>query len=341
MKTNLNRVGIVGTTSWGTTLAIVMARKGLSVTLLARSQEESDRLNFDRENKKLLPGFSFPKHLVVTTNGNEALLESHFTVIAVPSKTFRSNIREIRTNLNPSTVIISATKGLELDSGFRMSEVIEQELDPPLNARICILSGPNLSTEIADGVPALTVLASNDTALANAAQSALMTDNFRIYTNADVIGVELAGALKNIVAIGAGICDGLGYGNNAKAAFVTRGLAEITKIGIQAGANPMTFAGLAGFGDLMATASSSLSRNRYLGEELGKGKTLDEIRESMHNVTEGVDSTSAALMMADRYNVDIPITKTIYRILFEGLDPSSAAKELLARAPQPELNTGL
>ncbi len=341
METNLNRVGVVGTTSWGTTLAIIMARKGLSVTLLARSQEEANRLNLDRENKKLLPGFPFPKHLVVTTNGNEALPESHFTVIAVPSKTFRSNLQGIRINLNPSTVIISATKGLESDSGLRMSEVIEQELSPPLNSRVCVLSGPNLSTEIADGVPALTVLASNYTTLANAAQSALMTHNFRIYTSSDVIGVELAGALKNIVAIGAGICDGLGYGNNAKAAFVTRGLAEITKVGIHAGADPTTFAGLAGLGDLMATSSSGLSRNRYLGEELGKGKTVEEIRKSMHNVTEGVDTTVAALIMADKYNVDMPITKTIYRILFEDLDPSTAAKELLARTPQPELNSDL
>ena len=338
MKADLRRVGILGTTSWGTTLAILFARKGLPVSLLARSKEESDRLNFDRENKKLLPGFPFPQQLTVTNDAHEALSTSDFTVIAVPSNTFRFNLQEIRAHLNPNTVIISATKGLESDSGFRMSEVIEQELNPALNSNVCVLSGPNLSTEIAKGVPALTVVASNDSDLAITVQLTLMTHNFRIYTNTDVIGVELAGSLKNIVAIGAGICDGLGYGNNTKAAFVTRALAEITRLGIQAGADPMTFSGLAGFGDLMATSTSSLSRNRYLGEELGKGKTVKEIRSSMHNVTEGVGSTSAALILANKYNVEMPITKTVHRILFEGLDPSKAAKELLDRTHQPELN---
>lgn len=339
METNLNRVGIIGTTSWGTTLGIVLATKGLEVALLARSEEEAHKLNVDRENKRLLPGFPFPQQLIVTNDAHEALNTSNFTVIAVPSKTFRFNLQGIKAQLNPNTVIISATKGLESDSGLRMSEVIEQELSPPLNARVCVLSGPNLSTEIAKGVPALTVVASKDTTLASAAQSALMTTNFRIYTNSDVIGVELAGSLKNIIAIGAGICDGLGYGDNTKAAFVARGLAEITRIGIQAGANPMTFAGLAGFGDLMATSSSSLSRNRYLGEELGRGKTVEQIRNSMHSVTEGVESTSAALILASKYNVEMPITKTVHRILFEGLDPSQAAKELLDRTPQPELDS--
>ena len=205
-----------------------------------------------------------------------------------------------------------------------------------MSSRIGVLSGPNLSKEIAKCIPSSTVVAAKDAELASAAQAMIMTPYFRVYTNTDVLGVELGGALKNTIAIGSGISDGLGLGDNAKAAFITRGLAEITRLGVAAGANPSTFTGLAGLGDLIATSASPLSRNRYVGEHLAKGRKLNDILATMQNVAEGVDTTAAAMKMAQELNVEMPITEATHRILFEGLDPRQAVTELLGRAPQPE-----
>lgn len=328
--------GVVGTTSWGTTLAILMARKGHRVTLWARTPEEAEKLQTDRENRRLLPGFPFPPSLQVTASAEEAFRHAQLVVLAVPAKSLRANVRRVRGALSPKAVIISATKGLEIGTGLRMSQVLQQELSKPLRSRICVLSGPNLSAEIAQGRPASTVVASEDSQMASMAQEVLMSPELRVYTNSDVVGVELAGALKNIIALGAGISDGLGYGNNGKAAFITRGLAEITRLGVSAGANPLTFAGLAGMGDLIATAASPLSRNRYVGEQLAKGRPLQEILASMQYVAEGVDTTAAAVKMAQELGVEMPITQATYRVLFEGLDPRQAVVELMGRAPQPE-----
>jgi len=328
--------GVVGTTSWGTTLAILGARQGHKVNLWARTPEEAEKLQADRENRRLLPGFPFPSLLQATASVEEAFGHAHLVILAVPAKSLRANVRHVGHALSPETVIISATKGLEIGTGLRMSQVLQQELPEPLRSRICVLSGPNLSAEIARGRPASTVVASEAPQLALMAQEALMTPQFRVYTNDDVVGVELAGALKNIIALGAGIGDGLGYGNNSKAAFITRGLVEITRLGVSAGANALTFAGLAGMGDLIATAASPLSRNRYVGEELAKGRSPKEILASMQNVAEGVDTTAAALKMAQELGVAMPITQATYRVLFEGLDPRQAVAELMGRAPQPE-----
>ena len=329
-------VGVVGTTSWGTTLAILMANQGHRVTLWARTPEESDKLQRDRENKRLLPGFPFPDSLAVSASATEAFGDARLVVFAVPSKSLRANVQRVGDAMSREAFIISASKGLDIATGLRMSQVLQQELPEPLTTRICVLSGPNLSTEIAQGRPASTVVASQDTRLALMAQEALMTPQFRVYTSADVVGVELAGALKNIIALGAGIGDGLGYGNNSKAAFISRGLTEITRLGVAAGASPLTFAGLAGMGDLIATAASPLSRNRYVGEELAKGRPLQEVLASMQNVAEGVDTTAAAVKMAEELGVEMPITQAAYRILFEGLDPRQAVTELMGRAPRPE-----
>ncbi len=336
MTQNKKRVGVIGTTGWGTTLAILMASQGHQVTLWARTQEEARILSNDRENKRLLPGFLFPETLTVTGSTDAAFQMADLVIIAVPSNRFRANLQQVRNSLNPSGVIISATKGLELGTGFRMSQVMEQELPEPLSSRIGVLSGPNLSKEIAKQIPSSTVIASKDAELAGAAQAVIMTPYFRVYTNTDVVGVELGGALKNTIAIGSGISDGLGFGNNAKAAFMTRGLAEITRLGVAAGASLLTFAGLAGLGDLIATSASPLSRNRYVGEHLAKGRKLNDILAAMPNVAEGVDTTAAAMKMAHDLNVEMPITEATYRILFEGLDPQQAVSELLGRAPQPE-----
>ena len=328
--------GVVGTTSWGTTLAILMARRGHRVSLWARTPDEAGKLQSDRENKRLLPGFTFPASMQVTASAQEAFGQANLVVFAIPSDTLRVNVQRVRDALSPGLFIISATKGLEMTTGLRMSQILQQELPRSLQSRVCVLSGPNLSAEIANERPASTVVASENSRLAQQAQEALMTPFFRVYTNNDVVGVELGGALKNIIALGAGISDGLGYGNNIKAAFITRGLSEITRLGISAGASPFTFAGLAGLGDLIATAASPLSRNRYVGEQLAKGRPLKEVLDSMQNVAEGVHTTAAALKMAQELDVEMPITQATYRVLFEGLYPRQAVVELMGRAPQSE-----
>jgi glycerol-3-phosphate dehydrogenase (NAD(P)+) len=217
-----------------------------------------------------------------------------------------------------------------------MSQVLADELPESFHSRIGVLSGPNLAKEIAQGMPASTVVASRDEWVALKAQELFMCSTFRVYTNNDVVGVELGGALKNIIALGAGISDGLGYGDNGKAAFITRGLVEITRLGVAAGASPLTFAGLAGLGDLVATCSSPLSRNRYVGEQLAAGRGLEEILSSMTNVAEGVDTTLGALRLASELNVDMPLTQAISMVLFEGMDPRQAVTDLMGRAPRPE-----
>lgn len=327
---------VVGTTSWGTTLAILMAKQGHQVRLWARTEEEAALLQRERENKRFLPGFHFPTSLQVTASLDDAFGQAHLVLFAVPSKSLRANAQRMGGAIPPDAIVISATKGLEMDTGLRMSQVLAQELPEILHSHICALSGPNLSGEIAQEWPSSTVVASEDEQSASIAQAALMTPYFRVYTNNDVVGVELGGALKNIIAIGAGISDGLGYGNNAKSAFVTRGLTEITRLGVAAGASALTFAGLAGLGDLIATAASPLSRNRYLGEQLAKGRSLEEIQASMQNVAEGVDTSAAAVKMSRQLEVEMPITEATYRVLFQGLDPQQAVIELLGRAPQPE-----
>lgn len=330
------KVAVVGTTSWGTTLAIHLARQGHSVSLWARTPEDASRLQRDRENTRFLHGFAFPSSLRVTASLEKAFTNVDLGVFVVPSNTLRQNAQRVRAFLPDDAFVVSATKGLEVSTGLRMSEVLQEELPQRLRTRICVLSGPNLSAEVARGLPTSTVIASDDEGLAKIAQLAFMSPQLRVYTNTDVVGVELGGALKNIIALGAGIGDGLGFGNNSKAAFITRGLAEIARLGVAAGANPLTFAGLAGLGDLMATAASPLSRNRYVGEELARGHSLHEIQAAMQNVAEGVDTTAAALTLAKRLGVELPITQATYQVLFEGLTPEQAISALMERAPQPE-----
>ena len=322
---------VVGATTWGTTLALVLAGEGRPVTLLARDPAECGRLESVRENSRFLPGVKFPSLLRVSADAEEALAGATLAVIAVPSDRMRENARRVSGHLGADTVVVSASKGLELPSAIRISEVLAEELPTILHPGICALSGPNLAKEIVQGKPASTVVAGGTPEAAERAQAALLSGRFRVYTSSDVTGVELGGALKNIVALGAGICDGLEFGENAKAAFVSRGLAEITRLGVAAGALPITFAGLAGVGDVIATCASSLSRNRYVGEQLALGRSWPEIRASMDNVAEGVNATEAALKMAARLGVEMPIAETTYRVLYEGLSPREAAAELMER----------
>jgi len=249
----------------------------------------------------------------------------------------RSNIKAVAPHLDSSMLVVNAAKGLELETNLRMSQVIAEEIPPELHPNICVLSGPNLSQEILRDLPAAAVVAAHSEAVAKKAQKFLNTPNLCIYTNTDVIGVELGGALKNIIALGAGIVDGLGYGDNAKSAFITRGLTEITALGMALGANPLTFAGLTGLGDLVATCSSNLSRNHHLGVELTKERPLKEITESMTGVAEGVTTTLVAYNLAQQLGLEMPITEKIYRVLYEGLSPKQAALELMEANVKHEL----
>ena len=325
------KVTVVGTTTWGTTLSMIMSGEGRPVTLLARNPDERDRLECARENSRFLPGIKFPDLLRVSADPAEALTGAAITVIAVPSDRLRENARRLADHIAPDTVVVNAAKGLELPSALRMSQVLSEELPPAVLPRICSLSGPNLAKEILQGKPATTVVASESPEAAEQAQAVLLSARFRVYTSDDLVGVELGGALKNIVALGAGICDGLEFGENAKAALITRGLAEIARLGVAAGAQPLTFAGLAGVGDVIATCASRLSRNRFVGEQLALGRSWPEIRASMDNVAEGVNATGAALRLAEQLDVDMPIAQTTYRVLYEGLSPREAAIELMQR----------
>ena len=330
------RVGIVGTTSWGTTLAIILARKGVDVSLWARTEGEAHRLGDHRENDRFVPGTPFPESLTVTASPRQAFQGTEFVIVAVPSSTMRRNLRAVGEHLSRSAVVVSATKGLEVDSGKRMSQLIQEELPASLHSGICAMSGPNLATEIVNERPSSTVIASANTDASGMAQQIINSPLFRVYTNEDIIGVELGGALKNIIAIGSGICDGLRYGDNAKAAFMTRGLAEIARLGEAAGASPLTFAGLAGMGDLVATCSSTLSRNHSVGEQLARGKSLNEIRDTMKNVAEGINTTAAAVELAATLGVEMPIAQATYDVLFNHSPLDEVVSGLLGRSPRPE-----
>ncbi len=330
------RAAIVGTTTWGTTLGLLLARRRTPVTLLARTEAEAAVLNAHRENRRFLPGIPFPGELKVASDPQRALAGVGLVILAVPSERFRQNIRRVVGCLPADAIVVSASKGLELPGGRRMSQVLEEELPAALHSGICVLSGPNLAREIAQEKPAATVVAARKPSRAAAVQDMLMSATFRVYTSDDVVGVELGGALKNIIALGAGLADGLELGANSKSTLITRGLAEIARLGAAAGAQYQTFAGLAGLGDLVATCNSPLSRNRYTGEQLARGRTWRQIRDSMQNVVEGVNTTGAALDMAEGLGVEMPIARATYRVLFEGLPPGEAIAELMGRPPHAE-----
>ena len=337
MRQRRSRVAVIGTTSWGTTLAIMLTRKELAVSLWARTEQEAEKLNREKQNAIRLPGFSFPEGLRATASLDEALDKAVLAILAVPSQNMRLNVRLVREHLDSSMLILSVAKGLEVESVKRMSQVVSEEVAPRFHPNICVLSGPNLSREIARGLPAVTVVAAYDAPGAATVQRIMATPLFRVYTNTDVIGVELGGALKNIIALAAGMVDGLEYGNNTKAGLITRGLAEITRLGVAAGANPLTFAGLAGLGDLVATCSSPLSRNRFVGQELAKGRDLKEVLSSMTGIAEGITTTVAALKLAEELDVEMPIAEQVFRVLFKGLNVRRAVSELMVRELKHEL----
>lgn len=329
-------IAVVGTGAWGVTLAVHAARLGVQVALLARTHGEAEALRQAGASPRL-PGVPFPPTLRVVGDPQAALSEAPVVLLVVPAQTMRASVRSLGAHLAPMAVVVSASKGLEIGRARRMSEVIAEELPGPPGREIAALSGPNLAREVAAGKPSSTVVACANEAGAARVQAALMAPHLRVYTSADVVGVELGGALKNVIALGAGMCDGLEAGDNGKAALMTRGLAEIARLGKAAGAQPLTFSGLAGLGDLIATCMSPLSRNRTLGEQLARGRPAAEAQAAMPQVAEGVSTTIAALQLARRYDVEMPITSLMHRVLFEGLSPQDAGQALMQRDPKREL----
>ena len=331
------RVAIIGATTWGMTLGVVFAQKGLQVRLWARTEQEVTSLKNTGLDPAVLPGASLPPRLSITASLSEALADAKAVILVVPAQTMRQNIRLVAGHLNDSMLIVSAAKGLEIDTSKRMSQVIADEIDPSFQPNICVLSGPNLSREILRSLPAATVVAAESETIARTAQKLLNSSNLCAYLNTDVIGVELGGALKNIIALAAGVADGLGYGDNAKATLITRGLAEITALGVTLGANPLTFSGLAGLGDLIATCASPLSRNHYVGVELAKGHRIEEIISSMNSVAEGVGTTKATWNLAYQLGVEMPITEKMHQVLYQGADLHQTAVELMGAQAKHEL----
>lgn len=328
------RLGVVGAGGWGTALAVLLAKKGFEVVLWARRSEHVSELRTARENKAYLPGVPLPETVQVTGDLHE-VAECRRLILAVPSQALRSLWERLRPLLNGDAAVLNAAKGLEARTGLRLSQVLEEVGFPP--GRIAVLSGPNHAEEVGRGLPTTSVVAGRSRALIEEWQELLMGSTFRVYTNEDVIGVELGGALKNVIALAAGISDGLGFGDNTKAALITRGLAEMSRLGAAMGANVITFSGLAGMGDLIATSTSTHSRNTQAGLAIGRGATLEEVLRSTPMVIEGVPTCRAALALAAAHGVEMPITRAVAQVLFEGKSPSQAVAELMGRGPKSEL----
>ncbi|MEU8996528.1 NAD(P)H-dependent glycerol-3-phosphate dehydrogenase [Streptomyces caniferus] len=331
----MTRCAVYGTGSWGTAFAMVLADAGCEVTLWGRRAALVDAINNGRTNPDYLPGVELPASARATTDPAEAARGAEFAVLAVPAQTLRANLAEWAPLLPAETVLVSLMKGVELGTAKRMSEVIEEVAKVPAE-RVAVLTGPNLAKEIAARQPAAAVVACADEEVARRFQTACHTPYFRPYTNTDVVGCELGGAVKNVIALAVGIATGMGLGDNAKASLITRGLAETTRLGLAMGADAHTFAGLAGMGDLVATCSSPLSRNNTFGTNLGRGMSLEETIAVTKQTAEGVKSCESVLDLARRHGVDMPLTETVVEIVHEGKQPMVALKELMSRTAKSE-----
>lgn len=331
------KVAVIVAGSWGTALSRVLADNGNKVTLWTRNAGQADEINKERRNEKFLPGAILPDGITATTDIAEAVTDAAAVLFVAPSSAMRDVARQAAPYLHKEALVIHATKGFESETLKRMSTVLAEELDR-LEKYIVVLSGPSHAEEVINRHPTTIVVASKEIACAEAAQDLFMNDAyFRVYTNPDVIGVETAGAIKNIIALGAGLSDGLGFGDNAKAALITRGLAEIARLGAAMGANPLTFAGLAGVGDLIVTCTSKHSRNWRAGSMLAQGLPLAEVLDRMGMVVEGVRTTKAAHALASQHGVEMPITDQLYAVLFEGLSPANAVGALMGRVRTHEI----
>jgi glycerol-3-phosphate dehydrogenase (NAD(P)+) len=329
----VTEIAVLGAGSWGTTLADLLARKGNAVRLWAYEPEVVEAINRRRENPLFLPGVKLQEQVQACADAREAVAGVGVIVSAAPSHAVRSVVGRVRGCVAAGVLVVSVTKGFEIDTLERMSTVVEESLP---GARIAVLSGPSFAQEVAAGQPTAVVAASAEPLDALAAQQVFATPVFRVYSHADVVGVELAAALKNVIAIAAGILDGLGLGQNARAALLTRGLAEISRLGVAMGADPLTFAGLAGMGDLILTACGDLSRNRALGLALARGESYEAYRAAHRSVAEGANASRAGAALAARAGVELPITAKVCEVLFEGRPPREGVAELMGRELKPE-----
>jgi len=330
-------IGVIGAGGWGTSLAKLLADKSFNVSLWMRREELRQKILQTRENSDYLPGVFLPEAIELTCKLKDAVQGKDFIVLAVPSHVVGDMVAKIKPFLRREAVIVNAAKGLAEGSLKRLSQVITEKLEPDLTCKIAVLSGPNHAEEVSRLIPTATVVASSDAEVAEKVQDIFMTSYFRVYTNSDLIGVELGGALKNVIALGAGVCDGLNYGDNTKAALLTRGLVEISRLGLALGARRGTFSGLTGLGDLFVTCNSPHSRNRYVGMMLGKGYSLEEITSNMKMVAEGIKTTRAAYELSLKYGVKMPITKEVYGILFQNRTPREAVVNLMQRQKTYEM----
>ena len=329
----IDKIAVLGDGGWGTTLGILLSKKGFRVRLWSVSAKYAKFLDKKRRNIKFLPSVSIPKGIQVTSDLNSAIDGAQVVVFVIPSQYLRNTLRKIDPKLLRGKYIVSATKGIENKSLMRMSEVMRDVLG---NFRISVLSGPTIANEVAVGIPTAAVIASRDKKIAGILQDMFITDRFRVYTNNDIVGVEMGGSVKNVIAIACGICDGLGFGTNTKAGLLARGLAEMSRLGVAMGARANTFSGVSGLGDLVTTCVSRHSRNRGLGEKIGKGKKLKDIISHMSMVTEGVPTAKSVYALSRKYRVDMPITKEVYSVLYNNKNPLKALDDLMRRKRKEE-----
>ncbi|MFA4842646.1 MAG: NAD(P)H-dependent glycerol-3-phosphate dehydrogenase [Candidatus Omnitrophota bacterium] len=328
------KAAVLGDGGWGTALAILLNSNAHKVTLWGAFADYVKQLNKLKVNSRFLPGVKIPKAIEITADLNIALFEKDLIVLAVPSQYLRLVLKKIKGAADfHRPIFLSVTKGIELNTLKRMSEVIHQELG---NVRLAVLSGPTIAHEVALNLPTTAVIAAHDEALRKYLQAIFMTKRLRVYTNEDVVGVELGGSLKNVIAIACGISDGLKFGSNTKAAILSRGLAEISRLGHAMGAKASTFSGISGLGDLVTTCISAYSRNRFVGEEIGKGKALNKIIAHMQMVAEGVATAKAAFALSKKYKVDMPITKEVYQVLYKNKPAALAVEDLMGRKKKEE-----
>jgi len=330
---SINNITILGDGGWGTSLAIMLSKKGYRITLWSAFKDYAQVLNKKRINTKFLPGIKIPKNIEITNN-LENIKNSELIILTIPSIYLRSVLKRLKHINLKNKILVSAIKGIENKTLLRMSEVIAQELG---NVKVAVLSGPTIAREVAQFLPTTAVIACNSTKTALVLQHVFMTPRFRVYRHSDIAGVELGGSLKNVIAIACGISDGLGFGTNTKAALLARGLAEICRLGKKLGASEKTFGGVSGLGDLVTTCISTYSRNRIVGEQLGKGKTTKTIMKKMEMVAEGVYTVKAAYALSKKYKVDMPITKEIYNVIYNNKLPVKAVNDLMTRSKKSEI----
>lgn len=337
MMAHADPIGVIGAGSWGTTLADLLAAKGYKVDLWVFEEDLCRIIQETRENTFYLPGAKLSENLTAHHDLEKVIRGHRILVMVVPSHVYRQVAVQMAAFVEPGSVIVSATKGIENDTLLTMSDVLHEVIPAERGVRMACLAGPSFAKEVIKREPTAITVAADDMETARELQRIFSTNYFRVYTSLDKVGVELAGALKNVIALAAGMCDGLGFGHNSRAALITRGLSEIARLGVRMGANPLTFSGLSGIGDLLLTCTGDLSRNRTVGFQLGKGRKLDEILKEMRMVAEGVKTTRSVYFLAKRMEVEMPICERIYQILYEGKDPLLAVQELMARDLKHEL----